>query len=118
MSNGNWDSVVRSLREIVRDEVGTSDGSGRTLNERHLSILRSKLLDMLAANVAQNLVKGERAHYAVGEQVDSVIQAILEQRESLGVDYDADLIEHLTTISAKLFSIQTVWDEIKELCNK
>ena len=60
-------------------------------------------------------VKGS---YAVGEQVDSVIQAILEQRESLGVDYDAELIEHLTTISAKLFSIQTVWDEIKELCNK
>lgn len=118
MSNGNWDNVINSLREIVRNEIPSEDGSGRTLGERHISILRGKLLDALAVSVAQQLVKGERAHYAVGEQVDNIVQAIIEQSSKQGVDYDAQLLDHLTTISAKLFSIQEVWDEIKDLCNQ
>lgn len=117
MSNGNWDDVVRTLREIVRDEVPSEDGIGRALEERHLSILRQRLLDALAASVAQSLIKGERAHFAVGEQIDNITQAVITQSEKLGVDLDAELLDHLTTISAKLFSIQEVWDEIKELCN-
>jgi hypothetical protein len=117
MAQGKWDSLVKDVNEGVRGE-GTSNVEHLKQHERHQGIIRERLLSCLAGASQPHIKSGSLAHQKLGSEVDSILDAIVENASKDGLDLDGELLDRLSMVSANLFAIQLKWQEIQQLLNQ
>jgi predicted transcriptional regulator len=117
MAKGVWKDRVERLMIDAKEEAKGGKAGGLKLAERHQSILRKKLLLSLIGATKRSFITGANAHKVIGNEIDSIVDSLIVNSETDGMDLDGELIGKLTDISAKLFAIDESWEEIIILLN-
>lgn len=109
-----WSRAVDDISRSGRD--GDAE-PGLSQAERHQEIVRKKLLQTFAGAVAPHLNSGTKALAALGNELDLMTDAIVQNAAKDGQDLDGELIDLLVQASANIHAIQVKWQETITLMN-
>ena len=109
-----WGRAVDEVNRAGRD--GGAE-TGLLQAERRQEIVRKKLLQIFAGAVAPHLSTGTKALPALGNELDLMTDAIVQNAAKDGQDLDGEIIDLLVQASANIHAIQVKWQETINLMN-
>jgi hypothetical protein len=114
---GNWKQRVEALIVSSQSKGSSSLDAALQQPERHMEIIRNRLILSLAEAMQTPFKAGSLAHGQAGDQIDDLIDEMIEVSTKDGVDMDGALIEQLIELAANIHAVQIKWQEIKESLN-
>lgn len=118
MAQGKWDALVQDVKEDPVEDSHPAKVGYLKQHDRHQEIIRSRLISCLAGASQTYIETGSEMHEKIGNEVDGILDAIIENASKDGMDLDGELLDTLSAVSANLFAIQLKWQEIKTLLNQ
>ena len=115
---GKWKQRVEAMIVSAQSTGSSSVEAALQQPERHMEIIRNRLILSLAEAMQPPFKAGDLAHSDAGNQIDELIDEMLEVSTKDGVDMDGALIEQLIELAANVHAVEIKWHEIKESLNE
>jgi hypothetical protein len=118
MTQGKWGALIKDVNAEPSSKGPPSNVGHLKHHDRHQAIIRKRLIACLAGATESDMLAGARVHEKIGQEVDDVLEAIIDNAKKDGLDLDGELLDSLSLIAANLFAVQLKWQEIKQLLNQ